>query len=128
MCGQDYLTLPNALLLLAVPFGLLSAFATPFELAHELRVARVTCLFVGPELLGLGLAVAREVGIGEERVFVLEGRAEARRSLEDIIQAGKARGVERVRARPVAKDTLAYLMFSSGTTGLPKGWFESKKL
>ena len=47
-------------------------------------------------------------------------------SLPSLIEDVKARGLSKTATRTVQDDiddTLAYLMFSSGTTGLPKGYF-----
>jgi long-subunit acyl-CoA synthetase (AMP-forming) len=44
-------------------------------------------------------------------------------SLPRLIENVKARGLPKTATREVQDDTLAYLVFSSGTTGLPKGYF-----
>ena len=111
----------HALLVITTPISLLSAFATPFELAHALRTSKVTRLFVQPQLLGTALTAAKEVGIPESRIFILEGRRVGHRSLQDLIDGSKGRGTPRVAVKPATRNTLAYLVFSSGTSGLPKG-------
>jgi long-subunit acyl-CoA synthetase (AMP-forming) len=99
----------------------MSAYATAYELGHALRTSRSTHLFVQPELLPKALEAAKEVGLPEDRIFILEGKAEGRRSFQDLIAQVKRSGAPALPVKPVHKDTLAYLVFSSGTSGLPKG-------
>jgi long-subunit acyl-CoA synthetase (AMP-forming) len=44
-----------------------------------------------------------------------------RKSFSELIADVQTKGIPAVAVRPAAKNTLAYLVFSSGTTGLPKG-------
>ena len=67
------------------------------------------------------LLAAREVGLPESSIYILEGQAEGRRSVRDIVNEVKKNNVKRLPVKPAKKDTLAYMIFSSGTTGLPKG-------
>ncbi|KAI0632176.1 acetyl-CoA synthetase-like protein [Trametes polyzona] len=116
----EYNTLVHALLRVAIPFALIPASSTAFELQHLFRTSEATRLFVHPSLLPQALGVAPEVGLSEDRVYILEGRVEGRRNLAGAIKAVREHQVPRVPSRPVTRDTLAYLVFSSGTSGLPK--------
>ena len=58
-----------------------------------------------------------------DRIFVLEGKVDGRRSFQDLADQVKRNGVPTTPVKPAGKDTLAYLVFSSGTSGLPKGLF-----
>lgn len=118
---KDYITLVHSLLALATPIALLSAYATAYELGYALRTSKATCLFVGPDLYSVARQAASEVGIPEERIFVLQGRVKGKKSLADFIDDARERRLPIVPTRPAKRDTLAYLVFSSGTTGLPKG-------
>lgn len=110
----------QALLALAVPLCPLSSYSTPFELASLLRQSCVTRLFVSPALLALARAAAKEVGLSDDCILLLEGSAPGRKNLTDLIDSVVARQIPAVGVRSVEKDTLAYLLFSSGTSGLPK--------
>ncbi|KAI0086557.1 amp dependent CoA ligase [Irpex rosettiformis] len=118
---MDYIALVHSLLIITTPIALFSAYGTPFELAHAMRTCRPTKLFVQPSLLPNALAAAKENGLSEDDVFILEGKVQGKRSFQDLVDAVKARAIPRVPIRPASKTTLAYLVFSSGTTGLPKG-------
>jgi acyl-coenzyme A synthetase/AMP-(fatty) acid ligase len=76
---------------------------------------------VQPELLATAFAAAKEVGLSEDRILVLEGHVKGRRRLDDLIRDVQERKLPPVSVRPAKQNTLAYLVFSSGTTGLPKG-------
>ncbi|OBZ68897.1 putative 4-coumarate--CoA ligase 1 [Grifola frondosa] len=116
----EYITLVYSSLATTIPFALISAYSTPFELVHSLRVAKATRLFVHPSLLSGALRAAREIGLSEEHIYILEGHVKDRRSLGEAIEEVRRRQIPRVPVKPARRDTLAYLVFSSGTSGLPK--------
>jgi non-ribosomal peptide synthetase component F len=55
------------------------------------------------------------------KIYLIQGEAEGRRSIRSIIRDTRNKHIPPVDVRPATKDTLAYLIFSSGTSGLPKG-------
>ena len=59
--------------------------------------------------------------IGMENIYILGQKIGGFRNLEEMLEDACSRAIAPVSPRAVTKDTLAYLMFSSGTTGLPKG-------
>lgn len=67
---------------------------------------------------------AAAVGIGEERIFVLDGEVHGLLSLGTLVKSGKEFEVQieawRVPDGRGNGDVTALLCFSSGTTGLPK--------
>jgi acyl-CoA synthetase (AMP-forming)/AMP-acid ligase II len=105
---------------LTVPICPLSSYATASELQHLLTDSTTTRLFVHPSLLGLALQAAKRVGLPEDRIYTIEGDVPNRRSFGQMIDGVVARKTPEVRSRPVKHDTLAYLLFSSGTSGVPK--------
>ncbi|KZT23392.1 acetyl-CoA synthetase-like protein [Neolentinus lepideus HHB14362 ss-1] len=116
----DYIALIHSLLILTTPFALLSFYSTPYELKHALRLSQATCLFVAPDLVPLAHRCARDVGIPLDRIFVLEGHLKGKQSYHNLVSTAKKRKIPQPKAMHAQKDTLAYLVFSSGTTGLPK--------
>jgi len=110
----------HACLLITVPFASISCFSTHFELLHALRTILPRYLFVHPSLLSKAIAAFRELGLPEENIYILEGEAEGRKSLEDLVEDVRSKQIQRVGVRSAKKDTLAFMLFSSGTSGLPK--------
>ena len=119
--NQDYITLVHACLYIATPFALISALSKPFELKHALKLSKATCLFIDEKLLSTVLPVAIELGISSKRIFIMSGNMPNRRSFSQLIDETQKKKADIIPVRPVQRDTLAYLIFSSGTTGLPKG-------
>lgn len=117
---MDYVAMVNALIYIGVPISLLSAYATPYELAHSLKTSKVTHLFIQPDFLPKALEAAKQYGLPESRIYILEGSSAGRRSFQDLAAQVRARSIHLVAPKEVKRDTLAYLVFSSGTSGLPK--------
>lgn len=128
---QEYITLIHACLRIAVPFALISSYSTPFELKHALSLSKATRLFVGPQFMKSVRTAAAEAGIPQDRIYLIQdassrprGKAvkgKAKQSLWGIIEDVRGRKLPLVDIRPARENTLAYLVFSSGTSGLPKG-------
>ena len=59
--------------------------------------------------------------IAMENIYVLGQKIEGFRIFEEMVEDSRSRGMASVSPRTTTRDTLAYLMFSSGTTGPPKG-------
>ena len=100
----------------------ISCYSTPFELKYALELSRCTQLFVDAELLALILPVAKMVGISSNKIYVLGGEAKGQKTLSELIAGVRTKGMKLVAASSAVKNTLALLIFSSGTTGRPKGW------
>ena len=112
----------NALLSQTIPFALISAHVVQRELRHCLKTSQANHLFVHANLLPVVLSVCHDLGIPKDHVYILEGNApHGFRSFDGMIARAKEQNVRSVQIKQVEKDTLAYLLFSSGTTGLPKG-------
>ncbi|KAF8625992.1 hypothetical protein AX17_006716 [Amanita inopinata Kibby_2008] len=117
---MDYITFVHACLYITTPFALISSYSTRFELKHALQLSKATCLFVDEKFLQLALPVAKAVGIPLRKVYVMTGHNAGRKSFSQMIDEIRAKKVKKLDVRPASKDTLAYLVFSSGTSGLPK--------
>lgn len=96
---------------------------TPFELHHALKVSKSKFIIAEPDLLAAIKQPAKELGIPNQRIFLFSdqasqpvGRHLTRRSLLDHGEEDWVRFDD----LETAKTTTAFLMFSSGTTGLPK--------
>jgi acyl-coenzyme A synthetase/AMP-(fatty) acid ligase len=59
--------------------------------------------------------------IAMENTYVLGQKIEGLRTFEEMVEDARSRAMAPVSPHPVTRNTLAYLMFSSGTTGPPKG-------
>ena len=111
------MALIHSLLAITVPFATFSSYSTSFEFQYTIRLSGATRLFVTPTLLHL----ARDSGLPDDRIYILEGNVEGHTSYPTLVDRVRRNKIVRVPVRPAKKDTLAYLVFSSGTTGLPKG-------
>ncbi len=76
-----------------------------------------------PNLLPNALDTAHRFGVTDDRIYVLDGHIEGRTSLDAAIREVRNKQLARVPCRPANRNTLAYLVYSSGTSGLPKGEF-----
>ncbi len=101
--------------------ALLPSHSTLNESARLLKTTGITTLFVSGLRYPHALAAAKEAGLSEDRIFVLQGNVAGKVSLPRLVESAKSRGLPRVPTQPVRDDTVAYMVFSSGTTGLPKG-------
>jgi acyl-CoA synthetase (AMP-forming)/AMP-acid ligase II len=114
---KDYIALLHSLLAITVPFAMISAYSTPLEFKHAVTLSQATRVFVSLSLLPLALTS----GLPDDRIYVLEGHAEGRLSYEDLVNRARHNRIPRLPIKHATRDTLAYLVFSSGTSGLPKG-------
>ncbi|CCA76502.1 probable phenylacetyl-CoA ligase [Serendipita indica DSM 11827] len=117
----EYVALMHALWALAIPFAPCSAYATSNELVHCLRITGASTIFCHANRLETTLEAAKVVGIPTSKIYILDG--ETTREFKSIAQLINSASFPRTlpsKAVPVKKDQLAFVLFSSGTTGLPK--------
>ena len=99
------------------------------ELAYQLGESKASVMIVHPDVLDTALAAAHTYGISPERVMLFDGKSPSTNvpnhlTVGVLVERGLCTPdptfVER-RLRPgEAKTVLAFLSFSSGTTGKPK--------
>ncbi|KAA1468065.1 amp dependent CoA ligase [Dentipellis sp. KUC8613] len=98
------------------------------ELAYQLSTAKAVNLITHPDFLATAFAAAKKAGVPAERLIILDSAHPSRPSspvptVEEIIAYGLSQPtnfVERHLSPGEAKTKLAFLSFSSGTTGKPK--------
>lgn len=114
------MALVHSLLAAGIAFALFPASPTPYELKHLVKISKVKKIFTSPRNFKNARIAAKEGGFSEsDGIFILEGGVEGKRSFDDLIRSVKEPAKD--YAKPVGKEALAYLSFSSGTTGPPKG-------
>ena len=96
------------------------------EMTYALKTAEAKFLFTVPSSMQIAAAAAKNAGIPQSNVFLLEGNLEGFTTMNELLEIGKKYGesgqVEQFRLPKGKqnKDVCGYLSFSSGTTGLPK--------
>ena len=105
-------------------FGAVVSGANPMytesELAYQLKISRAKLLVAHPLSYEVALKAAKAVGLKD--VIGMEG--DKGMTVPKLVQIGESSGevVVPLQLRPgEAKKTMAFLSFSSGTSGLPKG-------
>ena len=88
---------------------------------HFLKLSQVASIFVDSKFLPVLLPAAQEVGLDASKIYIGNGSAPGRRTIHELISHVLTKSIPFVGIKPAKKDTLAYLVFSSGTSGLPKG-------
>ncbi|KAG2086544.1 uncharacterized protein F5147DRAFT_77135 [Suillus discolor] len=112
----NYIALVHSLLVITVPFALFSSYSTPYEFERVNSLAQATRIFTSPSLLPLALTS----GLPEDRIYILEGEYKGYTSYDQLVSSARKNNIPRLPVRYASKDTLACLIFSSGTSGPPK--------
>ncbi|KIY74168.1 acetyl-CoA synthetase-like protein [Cylindrobasidium torrendii FP15055 ss-10] len=107
----DFALLLHAFISLNIPVALIAPYSKPLELAHCLKVTGVKKVFAGPRQLGFDWPK-------HVQRYAMNGRLDGVTSITDLLDAAK--DAPAVDVVPASRDDIAYLVFSSGTSGLPK--------
>lgn len=59
------------------------------EMVHAMKTANSSIVFTLPSCLDVAMQAAEVVGLGQDRIVLLEGSVEGTRNLEDLIGEGK---------------------------------------
>ena len=112
----------------------LSSGANPLytadELVHQLKISRAKLIVAHPACYPTALSAAKSVGIPTDRIVLLGALPDSSQvptgthvTIDALVSEGNAvpPTYQEVRLAPgEGKTKLAFLSFSSGTTGLPK--------
>lgn len=85
------------------------------EMVHAMKTANSSIVFTLPSCLDIATQAAKVVGLGKDRIVLLEGSVEGTRNLEDLIGEGKRLDEAPVWTMPTGssnKDICGYVILS----------------
>jgi acyl-CoA synthetase (AMP-forming)/AMP-acid ligase II len=94
---------------------------TAEELALQLKDSRARALCTQLDFLPVAIKAAEMAGIERDMIFLMGDKRAPDGSFKHFTSVRNISGATRYRKAKVAAKDLAFLVYSSGTTGLPKG-------
>lgn len=91
----------------------------PYELKRAKSLAQATRIFTSVALLPL----ASTLGLAADQIYPLGGEKKGYTSYDQLVSSVRKNNIPWLPVRHATKDTLAYLVYSFGTSGLPKGTY-----
>ncbi|KAH8926935.1 acetyl-CoA synthetase-like protein [Atractiella rhizophila] len=114
----DYPTVVIASLQIGVPFAAMSSASKVLEVEHFIRTGSITAIVVHPSLLRTALAARSAFKQHIPIVLMDNDPQEDFPTLPQLVEKGK--GLKPLPPATVPKCKLAWVVFSSGTTAMPK--------
>ena len=94
---------------------------TAEELTHQLKDAGAKAIVTQKAFLETALKAAKAAGIDEDRVILIGDERDTNGKVKHFTSVRNMAGTNRYRRTKNKPSDLAFLVYSSGTTGLPKG-------